>query len=54
MILDLFWLTEAQFAKIALHLPTDRRGRAGVAFEMEKSGQIAFSHEEQPKKVPFT
>ena len=28
MILDLFWLTDAQFAKIAPHLPTDTRARA--------------------------
>ena len=27
---DLFWLTEAQFAKIAPHLPADTRGKARV------------------------
>jgi hypothetical protein len=30
MILDQFWLTEAQFSKIAPHLPTDTRGKARV------------------------
>ena len=30
MILDRFWLTEAQFAKLAPHLPTDTRGKARV------------------------
>jgi len=30
MILDRFWLTDAQFAKIAPHLPTDTRGKARV------------------------
>jgi transposase len=30
MIPDLFWLTEAQFSKIAPHLPTDTRGKARV------------------------
>ena len=27
---DRFWLTDAQFAKIAPHLPTDTRGKARV------------------------
>src|SRR6202051_967506 len=27
---DLFWLTDSQFSKIALHLPTDTRGKARV------------------------
>ena len=27
---DLFWLTEAQFSKIARHLPADTRGKARV------------------------
>jgi transposase len=30
MILDQFWLTDAQFSKIAPHLPTDTRGKARV------------------------
>jgi len=30
MIPDRFWLTEAQFAKIAPHLPADMRGKARV------------------------
>ncbi len=30
MIPDRFWLTDAQFAKIAPHLPTDTRGKARV------------------------
>ena len=30
MILDKFWLTDAQFSKIAPHLPTDTRGKARV------------------------
>ena len=30
MILDRFWLTDAQFAKIGPHLPTDTRGKARV------------------------
>jgi transposase len=30
MILDQFWLTDAQFSKIAPHLPTDTRGKALV------------------------
>ena len=30
MILDRFWLTDAQFAKIAPHLPTDTRGKPRV------------------------
>jgi transposase len=28
--MDQFWLTDAQFAKIAPHLPTDTRGKARV------------------------
>jgi hypothetical protein len=28
MILDQFWLTDAQFSKIAPYLPTDTRGNA--------------------------
>jgi transposase len=27
---DLFWLTDAQFARIEPHLPTDTRGKARV------------------------
>jgi len=30
MNLDLFWLTDSQFSKIAPHLPTDTRGKARV------------------------
>ena len=30
MIFDQFWLTDAQFSKIAPHLPTDTRGKARV------------------------
>ena len=30
MIPDRFWLTDAQFAKISPHLPTDTRGKARV------------------------
>jgi len=30
MILEQFWLTDAQFSKIAPHLPTDTRGKARV------------------------
>jgi hypothetical protein len=30
MILDQFWLTDAQFSKIAPHLPTDTPGKARV------------------------
>ncbi len=30
MILDRFWLTDVQFAKIAPHLPTDTRGKPRV------------------------
>ena len=30
MILDQFWLTDAQFSKIAPHLPTDTRSKARV------------------------
>lgn len=30
MILDRFWLTDAQFSKIAPHLPIDTRGKARV------------------------
>ena len=30
MILDQFWLTEAQFLTIAPHLPTDTRGKTRV------------------------
>jgi transposase len=30
MILDQFWLTDAQFSNIAPHLPTDTRGKARV------------------------
>jgi transposase len=30
MIHDRFWLTDAQFTKIAPHLPTDTRGKARV------------------------
>ena len=30
MIPDQFWLTDAQFSKIAPHLPTDTRGKARV------------------------
>jgi len=30
MIPDRFWLTDAQFAKTAPHLPTDTRGKAWV------------------------
>jgi len=30
MILDQFWLTDAQFSKIAPHLPTETRGKARV------------------------
>ena len=29
MILEQFWLTDAQFSKVAPHLPTDTRGRRG-------------------------
>ena len=30
MIPHRFWLTDEQFSKIALHLPTDTRGKARV------------------------
>src|ERR1700690_3733285 len=30
MILDQFWLTDAQFSKMAPHLPTDTRGKTRV------------------------
>jgi len=32
MIPDRFWLTDAQFAKIAPHLPTDTRGKAIASY----------------------
>lgn len=40
MILDQFWLTDAQFSKIAPHLPTDTRGKARVDDRRVISGII--------------
>ena len=37
---DCFWLTDAQFAKIAPHLPTGTRGRARVDDRRVISGII--------------
>ena len=37
---DFFWLTDAQFAKIAPHLPTDTRGKARVDDRRVISGII--------------
>ncbi len=40
MILDQFWLTDAQFSKIAPHLPTDTPGKARVDDRRVISGII--------------
>ena len=40
MNLDQFWLTDAQFSKIAPHLPTDTRGKARVDDRRVISGII--------------
>ena len=40
MILDQFWLTDAQFSKIAPHLPTDTRGKAWVDDRRVISGTV--------------
>ena len=37
---DQFWLTDAQFSKIARHLPTDTRGKARVDDRRVISGII--------------
>src|SRR5918995_3164054 len=37
---DHFWLTDAQFAKIALHLPTNTRGKARVDDRLVISGIV--------------
>ena len=40
MIPDRFWLTDAQFSKIAPYLPTDTRGKARVDDRRVISGII--------------
>ena len=63
MILDQFWLTDAQFSKIAPHLPTDTRGKArvddrrvisGIVHVLKSGGRwIDAPREYGPKKTLY-
>ena len=63
MIPDHFWLTDAQFAKISPHLPTDTRGKArvddrrvisGIVHVLKSSGRwIDAPPEYGPRKTHY-
>lgn len=63
MILEQFWLTDAQFAKIEPHLPTDTRGKArvddrrvisGIVHVLKSGGRwVDAPPEYGPKKTLF-
>jgi transposase len=50
---DQFWLTDAQFSKIAPHLPTDTRGKPCVDDRRVISGIIHVLKSGVPKKTVY-
>lgn len=60
MILDRFWLTDEQFAKIAPHLPTDTRGKArvddrrvisGIVHVLKSGGRLDNRHRDKNGEI---